>query len=76
LRTDRTRYPQEFLDRLMFIRRVRDLSDAGRLPAVTLREIRDMFDKQSSEDIRGASREISAETLRSFLAAPDLEISA
>jgi hypothetical protein len=34
----RTRCPEEFLDRLMFIRRVRGLQDAGQLRAVTLSE--------------------------------------
>ena len=39
-----TRYPRAFVDRLLFIRRVRDLQDAGRLRAVTLGEIRDVLD--------------------------------
>ena len=73
----RTRYPEEFLDRLMFIRRVRDLQDAGRLRAVTLSEIRDVIASQSAEETRHVSREdVSAETLRDLFAEPDLEPSA
>ncbi len=51
-----TRYPEEFLDRLMFIRGIRDLQDAGRLRAVTLSEIRDRIFSQSKEQTRLASR--------------------
>jgi DNA-binding transcriptional MerR regulator len=70
----RTRYSEEFLDRLMFIRRVRDLQDAGKLRAVTLSEIRDVLDRQSAEEIRAASRKgVSAETLRALFTEPDLD---
>jgi DNA-binding transcriptional MerR regulator len=70
----RTRYSEEFLDRLMFIRRVRDLQDAGKLRAVTLSEIRDVLDRQSAEDVRAASRKgVSAETLRALFTEPDLD---
>jgi DNA-binding transcriptional MerR regulator len=72
----RTRYPEEFLDRLMFIRRVRDLQDSGQLRAVTLNEIRRVIDGQSPEETRRASREgASAETLRVLFAEPDLDTS-
>ncbi len=72
----RTRYSEDFLDRLMFIRRVRDLQDAGKLRAVTLSEIRDVLDRQSAEEIRAGSRRgVSAETLRSLFAEPDLDTS-
>ncbi len=70
----RTRYPEQFLDRLMFIRRIRELQDAGRLRAVTLREIRDVMDSRSAEEIRSASRKsVSAESLRSLFPALEPE---
>ncbi len=73
----RTRYPEEFLDRLMFIRRVRELQDAGGLRAVTLSEIRDVMDSRSAQEIRSTSRRsVSAETLRSLFEEPDLDTSA
>jgi len=69
-----TRYPEEFLDRLMFIRRVRDLQDAGGLRAVTLSEIRQVIDGQSAEETRRTSRKgVSAEFLRGLFVQPDLE---
>jgi DNA-binding transcriptional MerR regulator len=72
----RTRYSQEFLDRLMFIRRVRDLQDTGKLRAVTLSEIRDVLARQSAEEVRAATlKSVSAETLRDFFAEPDLDTS-
>lgn len=73
----RTRYPEEFLDRLMFIRRVRDLQDAGQLRAVTLSEIREVMESCSPEQIRSTSRRrVSAETLRRLFEEPELELSA
>ena len=73
----KTRYPEEFLDRLMFIRRVRELQDAGRLRAVTLSEIRKVIDGQSAEETRCASQQgISEETLRDLFAEPDLDTAA
>jgi DNA-binding transcriptional MerR regulator len=75
-RGPRTRYSQEFLDRLMLIRRVRDLQDAGKLRAVTLSEIRDVIDRESAEEIRTTSlKRASAERLRSMFAEPDLDTS-
>ena len=75
-RGPRTRYSEEFLDRLMFIRRVRDLQDAGKLRAVTLSEIRDVIERQSPDEIRSLSRKsVSAERLRSLFAEPDLDTS-
>lgn len=55
-RGPRTRYPQECLQRLMFIRRVRDLQDAGRLGAVTLTDIRAVMDRLTIDDIASAAR--------------------
>ena len=75
-RGPRTRYSEEFLDRLMFIRRVRDLQDTGKLRAVTLSETREVIDRQSADEIRNASRKgVSAERLRSLFAEPDLDTS-
>ena len=75
-RGPRTRYSQEFLDRLMFIRRVRDLQDDGRLRAVTLSEIRDVIEQQSPEEIQAlAGEDVSADTLRGLFDAPDLDTS-
>lgn len=72
----RTRYSEEFLDRLMFIRRVRDLQDAGGLRAVTLSEIRGVIASQSEEDTRHLSRKgVSEGTLRELFAEPDLDTS-
>ena len=41
----RTRYPQLFLDRLLFIRRVREAEEAGEMPPVSLSEIRELFER-------------------------------
>ena len=72
----RTRYPQEFLDRLMLIRRVRDLQDAGQLRAVTLSEIRSVIAGQSAEQTRTASQEdVSPSSLRDLFAEPDFDTS-
>lgn len=70
----KTRYPQEFLDRLMLIRRVRDLQDAGKLRAVTLSEIREVLNSQSAEETRRASlKHASDETLRALFPAPEID---
>lgn len=55
-RGPKTRYSPEFLERLMFIRRVRDLQDAGKLRAVTLMEIRAVMNQLTAEDIRSVAR--------------------
>jgi DNA-binding transcriptional MerR regulator len=75
-RGPRTRYSEEFLDRLMFIRRLRDLQDSGRLRAVTLSEIRELIESLSAGEIRRASAEgVSEQTLREFFSDPDLDTS-
>ena len=75
-RGPRTRYSEEFLDRLMFIRRLRDLQDSGRLRAVTLSEIRELIESLSVGEIRRASAEgVSEQTLREFFSDPDLDTS-
>jgi hypothetical protein len=50
-RGPRTRYPQLFLDRLLFIKRVRDLQDTGRIGSMTLGDFRDVFDQLSAKEI-------------------------
>lgn len=73
-RGPKTRYPQDFLDRLMFIRRVRDLQDAGKLRAVTLSEISDVMARLSAEDIRRGSKRAMAEAeIRDMFPEPDFE---
>jgi DNA-binding transcriptional MerR regulator len=73
-RGPKTRYPQDFLDRLMFIRRVRDLQDAGKLRAVTLSEISDVMAGLSAEDIRRGSKRAMAEAeIRDMFPEPDFE---
>lgn len=47
----RTRYAQSFLDRLLYIKRVRELQDTGIMPAVTLAEIREAFVSHSADRI-------------------------
>ncbi len=75
-RGPRTRYSEEFLDRLMFIRRVRNLQDTGQLRAVTLGEIRDVIATLLPEETRRAAQDRGAEeTFRSLFAEPDLETS-
>lgn len=54
-RGPKTRYPQDFLDRLMFIRRVRDLQDAGKVRPVTLQEISEIMDGLPAERIRNGA---------------------
>lgn len=55
-RGPRTTYPQEFHDRLMFIRRCRDLQDSGKLRAVTLREIADVMQVLAPEEFRDVAQ--------------------
>jgi DNA-binding transcriptional MerR regulator len=75
-RGPKTRYPQDFLDRLMFIRRVRDLQDAGKLRAVTLSEISDVMAKLPVEDIRrGSTGRMAEADIRGMFPEPDLDTS-
>ncbi len=46
-RGPRTRYPRLVRDRLLFIRRVREAEEAGRVPAVSLSELRKIFERVS-----------------------------
>ncbi len=73
-RGPRTRYPQEILDRLMFIRRVRELQDAGSLRAVTLREIGENIARlPGSESDFGKDARMSAERIRALFVEPDFD---
>lgn len=75
-RGPRTRYSQDFLDRLMFIRRVRDLQDGGQLRAVTLSEIREVIERQTPDGISVLSQEsVGAEAIRALFEEPDLDTS-
>ena len=44
-RGPRTRYPATVRDRLVFVRRVREAEEAGDVPAVSLRDLRKVFDR-------------------------------
>lgn len=59
-----TVYPQAFKERLMFIRTVRDMQDAGKLRAVTLAEIRQIMAALNMNDLvrlqQGADEAIRA----------------
>ncbi len=71
-----TRYAPEFLDRLLFIRRVRGLQDEGRLRAVMLSEIRDVMDGLSPEELRAAAEgDAPEEWVRGLFSEPDLDLS-
>ena len=73
-RGPRTRYSQDFLDRLMFIRRVRDLQDGGQLRAVTLSEIREVIERQTPDEVSALAQEsVDAEAIRSLFEEPDLD---
>jgi DNA-binding transcriptional MerR regulator len=50
-RGPKTRYSQLFLDRLSFIRLIRDLQDQGDIGTMTLRDIRDLFQSVPDEFI-------------------------
>jgi DNA-binding transcriptional MerR regulator len=50
-RGPRTRYPQLFLDRLLFIKRVRELEETGRIGSMTLGDFREVFAQLSVQEI-------------------------
>jgi DNA-binding transcriptional MerR regulator len=50
-RGPRTRYPQIFLDRLLFIKKIRELQDTGAMGSMTLGEIRDLFSTVPDETV-------------------------
>ena len=53
-RGPRTRYSQLFLNRLLFIRMIRDLQDQGAMGTMTLSDIRDLFQSVPDETIADA----------------------
>jgi DNA-binding transcriptional MerR regulator len=56
-RGPRTRYPQLFLDRLLFIRQQREREEAGELDGtLTLAEIRELFEREDAATIAAAVR--------------------
>ena len=59
-RGPRTRYPKLVMDRLLFIRRVRESEETGELGAVSLSEMRDIFERVAPEIVaRVAERQLS-----------------
>jgi DNA-binding transcriptional MerR regulator len=50
-RGPKTRYPQVFLDRLMFIKMIREQQDRGEIDNLTLANIRDLLDQVRPETI-------------------------
>jgi DNA-binding transcriptional MerR regulator len=50
-RGPRTRYPRLFLDRLLFIRRMRELQEEGRTGTMTLAEIRVLLEEMSEHEL-------------------------
>lgn len=54
-RGPRTRYPRLVRDRLLFIRRVREAEEAGTVPAVSLSEFRQIFERVSPALVAGVA---------------------
>ncbi len=54
-RGPRTRYPKLVRDRLLFIRRVREAEEAGAVPAVSLSEFRQIFERVSQALVAGVA---------------------
>ena len=54
-RGPRTRYPQLVRDRLLFIRRVREAEEEGEVPAVTLSDMRKVFERVPPALIAGVA---------------------
>lgn len=61
-RGPRTRYPQLFLDRLLFIRRVRNAEEEGTVPPLSLRDLRDAFERIPASIIARVAAETIAVT--------------
>jgi DNA-binding transcriptional MerR regulator len=67
-RGPKTRYSQIFLDRLSFIRRIRDLQDQGAMGTMTLSDFRDLFKSVPEEVIAGiASGRVSPDALEGLV---------
>ncbi|MBT8442284.1 MAG: hypothetical protein KJO76_07855 [Gammaproteobacteria bacterium] len=75
-RGPKTTYPQEFHDRLMFVKRTRDLQDDGQLRAVTLNEIGEVMRDLSADDYGALARgERSDDWIRELFVEPDWDTS-
>lgn len=70
-RGPKTTYPKEILDRLLFIRKVRELQDAGRLRAVTLSEIREALGRFPAE--QEPSGRTADKLIRALFPEPDFD---
>jgi len=71
-RGPKSTYPQEFLDRLMFIKRCRDLQDAGQLRAVTLAEIADAMQALPADEFYAVAQgQRSDDWIRERFVEPD-----
>lgn len=67
-----TLYPAAFKERLLFIRAIRNLQDAGDLRAVSLAEITELMQSTSTEDlVRLRNGPNAAESIRSLFSEPD-----
>ena len=67
-----TLYPAAFSERLLFIRAVRDLQDAGDLRAVSLAEITELMQATSTDALmRLRNGPTAAESIRSLFSEPD-----
>lgn len=75
-RGPKTTYPQEFHDRLMFVKRTRDLQDAGQLRAVTLNEVGEVMRDLSADDYGAVARgQRSDDWIRELFVEPDWDTS-
>lgn len=54
-RGPRTRYSGKFLDRLLYIKRVKEFQDTGRMRTVSLAEIRDILDTKTDQKIHAVA---------------------
>jgi hypothetical protein len=76
-RGPRTRYPQLFLDRLLFIKRQREREEAGELEGtMTLAEIRELFGREEEATIAATVRQEAPEPSpdEALEIAPDAEV--
>ena len=55
-RGPRSRYPQLVMDRLLFIRRVREAEEAGEISAISLSDLRSLFERVSPDVIAAAAQ--------------------
>jgi DNA-binding transcriptional MerR regulator len=69
-RGPKTRYPQPFLDRLLFVRMIRQQQDAGELGQLTLKEIRAILDRIPAETVAEVAAGNAPFTIEEFAAEP------